>query len=172
VRAAHVAGGAVGGAAVGLVVGGIGALLGAGGYSTALLGVAGAALLLARLRSNGLRGYGLDRQVPRNWDVRMRPLPLYAAWGAMLGSGVATLVPYLCFFMLIAAEATVPVTVAVLAGAIYGGVRQAAAVALASGGGHDWIMITYERLRPTARRLDVAGLVVGSAALVALSALA
>jgi hypothetical protein len=99
----------------------------------------------------------------------MRPLPLYFAWGAMLGSGVATLIPFLCFFMLIVAETTVPVAVAALAGATYGAVRQAVAVALAAGGDYDWIMSTYERLRPAAGRLDVAGLVLGAGVLVTLS---
>ena len=90
---AHLAGAGAGGAAVG-------ALLGTSGRATdskvvdlvVVCSVCVVATYLAFRRPD--RSVGLNRQVPRRWP-RIMPAPVaYFLWGVLLGSGVATLIPY------------------------------------------------------------------------------
>ncbi|HUS14696.1 MAG TPA: hypothetical protein VM536_06715 [Chloroflexia bacterium] len=111
----------------------LGALLGAGG---ALLRgilpfavIAGAALVLAL--AYGLHELGVLRlphpemawQVPNRWILR-RPLLGAAAFGALLGAGIFTYIPFTAFYLLLAWEVLLANPWAgALLGAIYGATR-------------------------------------------------
>jgi hypothetical protein len=63
--------------------------------------------------------------------IRSRAALAYAAWGALLGSGVATLVPHSAYLVLLAAELVSGPTAGGLAGTAFGLTRGLMAVALA-----------------------------------------
>jgi hypothetical protein len=71
------------------------------------------------------------RQVPRGW-IRAYGAPrAYAVWGALLGSGVATIVPHSAYLVLLAAELVSGPKAGALAGAAFGLTRGLMAAALA-----------------------------------------
>jgi hypothetical protein len=63
----------------------------------------------------------------------MKPTWVLLAWGFLLGSGIATLVPYSAFVLVLGAELAGGLSVAALCGAVYGLSRELP-VALALGG--------------------------------------
>jgi hypothetical protein len=88
-------------------------------------------LVVATLIAVGLglvrphRKLGIQRQVPRRWARTMEPWRRFALWGLMLGSGLATSIPYSAIIVLFAAQGTAPVAWAVVAGAAFGATREA-----------------------------------------------
>ena len=167
----HLLGAAVGGAAIGVA-----------------LGLGGAAFELAKVRPFVLRiaavgtawialfrpqaTLGLDRQVPRRWLERMHPARAYALWGVMLGSGVATLIPYSAAVLLHAAQATAPIGAAAASGVAFGLTRQGLALAEAYAQ-PDIMKISHllVRLRTFARGLNVAVTLTAGAALLGVTVL-
>lgn len=122
---AHAMGSLAGGAAVGAVLGGTGALVSAvtGGRSlaVALLGV-GALVGLAvdaRTRSTGLPG--LHRQVDETWLTTYRGWVYGGGFGVQLGAAVLTIVPTTTTYVaLLAAALTASPAGGALVGASYG----------------------------------------------------
>ncbi len=58
----------------------------------------------------------------------MPPGRRYFLWGAMLGSGCATLIPYSSFLLLLGTQLTAGVMLGALSGAVFGVTRQALAL--------------------------------------------
>lgn len=127
IGALHVCSAAVGGAALGLIVGGLGNALGLPAWRTVVLLpaiVAGGVLAIA---SPG-RKFGLQRQVPRSWLRTKPPAQTFALWGLMLGSGALTMIPYSSFIVLLAALGTSTAPHAILAGMSFGATREVIAI--------------------------------------------
>jgi hypothetical protein len=122
----HISGAAIGGALAGLVIGLAGSLLRLPDLQPWILGGATLAAFLLALRPGSVK-LGRQAQVPRRWASRMRPLRLFFLWGALLGSGFATLIPYSSLLLVFAAEATTGPVLAAFIGAIFGASRQSAA---------------------------------------------
>ena len=167
--ALHVAGAALAGALLAVLLGGIGALAGLVGWRPWIVG--GAALLAFGLtllpRPPNL---GRQRQVPRRWSPGTPPARVYLIWGAMLGSGVATPIFHTAFLVLLAAQLTGGVALGLISGALFGAARQATAL-LPSLGRLDpgRTMGLLETLRPIARCLNAVLIVVGGLILVLIS---
>jgi hypothetical protein len=132
---AHVAGGVLGGATVGALAYGLGwVVLGSARSVTSTTGVVLAVLLalmfVAELGVVDVPVPGSRRQVPRRWD-RDRTSPRAPfAFGFALGLGVTTRTRgWLMWAYLAACALVAPAPVAVLAGALFGGVRAGLAVA-------------------------------------------
>lgn len=123
----HVAGAVLGGGGTGWLLGLIGTWFILPAWRPWVIGAM--ALIAVAL---GLRRVppqlGRRRQVPRGWARRLPPGRLYALWGAMLGSGVVTLIPHSAFLVLLSAELTAGPIVGGLAGAAYGMAREAPAL--------------------------------------------
>lgn len=118
----HIVGSALGGAITGGVLGLLGMLVGAERWRPAIiLIVSGFALWhgVGRKRPK----LGRQRQVPRRWSAVLPPDLCYFAWGVLLGSGVATVIPYSAFLVVLAAQLTAGVTLGAISGAMYGAVR-------------------------------------------------
>jgi hypothetical protein len=161
----HFVSASLGGALAGLMLGGIGLLLPTVlRLAAAILGAALAAYLAIRpLR----RGNGLRRQVPRRLGGHLHPLLTYAAWGAELGSGLSTLIPYSAFLLLIAFYLLSGPLLGAIAGAAFGAARQGAAVLAARRSGSPGeIMGLLPRLALRARVTNLIVCLMGSAALV------
>ncbi len=128
VSAGHVAAAAIAGGLVGFVAGVIGQPV----HTVAPVVVVLATLVAVgfAVRANQT-GYGRHRQVPRSWIQAYGALRAYAAWGALLGSGVATVIPHSAYLVLLAAELVSGPKAGALAGASFGLTRGLAAVALA-----------------------------------------
>lgn len=122
----HLSGATVGGAFAGLVIGLAGYAVGASQHR--LLAVGGAALvaLVLALRRPG-RSIGRRCQVPRRWGRGTVDDRTLFAWGALLGSGLLTAVPFSGFLLLPAMEFTAGAIAAGIAGALFGLVRQLSA---------------------------------------------
>ncbi|SRR5579875_192239 len=113
------------------------------------------------------RGSGLRRQVPRRLRERVHPFLTYALWGAELGSGLSTLIPYSAFLFLVAFELISGDLLGAIAGACFGVSRQAAAVLAArSGGSPGEIMALLPSLALRARLSNLIVCLMGSTALV------
>jgi hypothetical protein len=107
---------------------------------------------------------GLHCQVPRAWRYTMTPIVRYFLWGVLLGCGVATVVPYASFAVLLGLQATSGLALGALSGAVYGAAREAVPVVpllLSSPAGADQqaIMRLYNTARPLAQRLNIIWLV-------------
>jgi hypothetical protein len=161
----HIVSASLGGALAGLMLGGIGLLLPTILRLAVATAVAALAAYLA-IRPQG-RGRGVRRQVPRGLGDRLHPLLTYAAWGAELGSGLSTLIPYSAFLLLIAFELLSGPLLGAIAGAAFGAARQGAAVLAARRRGSPGeIMGLLPRLALRARRANLIVCLTGSAALV------
>lgn len=117
----------------------MGALLG-GAIIGGLLGLIGQSLSLWRWRSEIIlivaifalwqamtkrpAKLGMQRQVPRTWVRTMFPELCYFLWGAILGSGVATVIPYSAFLVLLSAQLTSSFVWGCLSGTLFGAARQ------------------------------------------------
>jgi hypothetical protein len=167
--AVHVAGAAFAGAIAGALIGALGMVLGLPAWRPWVIGVVAAAALALALKPGPLT-LGRQRQVPRRWARTMAPGRLYLLWGMLLGCGVATPILNTAFLLLVAGQATAGIALAALAGAIFGGVREATAIVpVVRGFSLDRTMHLLETLRPLARRLNIALVVVGGVVLVLIS---
>lgn len=169
---AHVAGAALGGAVIGALLAAFGSLLSLSAWRVPILGVA-AVLALKLGRSRTGVGLGLQRQVPRSWDRWMSPGACYLLWGWLLGTGVATTIPYSLFLLVLAAQLTSGAALAALAGALYGTARESVAVVpLACGPprmDNEKILGLLPSLRAVACRANTMTILLGASALLATS---
>src|SRR5215204_1793697 len=164
--ALHMAGAALAGALLGGLVGAAGALVGLAEWRPWII-VAGAILALGLGLRRRPPKLGRQRQVPRRWAPGTPPGRVYLVWGAMLGSGVATPIFHTAFLVLLAAQLTGGVALGLISGVLFGAARQATAllpllVRLDQGR----TMGLLETLRPVARRLNAALILVGGLVLV------
>jgi hypothetical protein len=160
----HVISASLGGALVGLTVGTIGLqLTTAPRLAVVATGIAFAAYLAIRPL---VKGNGLRRQVPRGLGKRLHPLLGYAVWGAELGGGLSTLIPYSAFLLLISFEMSSGRLVGAAAGAAFGFARQGTAVLVAGyGRSPGQIMSMLPRLASQARVTNLIVCLLGSTAL-------
>lgn len=167
--AAHLVGAIAGGVSLGLVI----------SFATGFVGLArmgvlvfAAALVLAvALSLRRMQSCGLKRQVPRGWGRTMRPTPRFGLWGAQLGVGVATVVPYPAFVLVVAMESVSDLPRAILIGFCYGFGRGSANLAsgafIGVGSGPSEAARLLPTFRGHARVLNVALIGVAGATLVA-----
>jgi hypothetical protein len=169
VSAGHMAAAALAGGLVGLLAGVIGQPVHAVAPEVVIL--ATLAAVGSAVRANPT-GYGRRRQVPRRW-IRAYGAPrAYAAWGALLGSGVATVVPHSAYLVLLAAEVVSGPRAGALAGAAFGLTRGLAAVVLAlSRRPSAEIADVLPRARALAARGNLAVAAVGGLALLGVTVL-
>jgi|SRR5579884_3487177 len=120
----HILGAVGGGGATGALLGGLGMLLALPPWRPWVIGGVAvlAGCLAVRRQTVPL---GRHRQVPRTWGQTMPPVRRYFLWGALLGNGLTTLIPYSSFLVLLSAELTAGVATGALVGAIFGGTREA-----------------------------------------------
>lgn len=164
--ALHVAGAALGGALLGGLVGAIGALAGLAAWRPWIIAAAAVLAFVLGLRRQPPK-LGRQRQVPRRWAPGTSPSRVYLAWGAMLGSGVATPIFHTAFLLLLAAQLTGGVGLGLVSGALFGAARQATALApLLARLDPGRTMGLLEALRPAARRLNAALILAGALVLV------
>jgi len=162
----HVFVAAAAGAAVGGLLGLVGQALGLVSWRPWVVGAAALAALALALRPQPPK-LGRQRQVPRRWSSGTPVAWVYAVWGAMLGCGVATPVFHTAFLLLSAAQLTGGPWLGLLSGALFGLARQAMALyPVLARYEPDRTMWLLERLRPLARRLNVALVVAGGVVLV------
>jgi len=120
----HVAGAVLGGAIVGGLLGGLGELLSLSVWRPELI-IAVVLFALWQSLSHRPAKLGLRRQVPRTWVRTMAPEPRFFLWGVSLGCGVATLIPYSAFLVILVVQLTSGVALGFLSGALFGGMRGA-----------------------------------------------
>lgn len=131
-----------------------------------LIGVAAAVALLLGLRARPPK-IGRQRQVPRRWSARTAVPWVYTVWGMMLGSGVATPVFHTAFVVFSVAQMTGGFWLGLASGALFGLARQGMALLpVLARYEPDRTMWLLERLRPLARRVNVALIIVGGVVLV------
>ena len=171
----HLLGSSVGGATVGAFLGALGGAIGLGAVRSILLAAVVAytapRALVAVRRGRAVRGYGLQRQVPRR--LRVGVSAGYFLWGSMLGAGILTVVPYGSFLVLLTAQAGSGVALAAASGALFGLGREGPTL-LTLAGRQD-ISTLSELLRTMmrpAQRLNLLLIVVGGGLLTGLSAVA
>src|SRR5262245_31735956 len=123
----HVFGAVLGGALIGGLLGTGGMLLGLSAWRQVVIGVLALFALWHSLRRRG-QGLGLQCQVPRKWARTLLPEPCYFAWGLLLGAGVATVIPYSAYLVLVGMQVTSGVALGAASGALFGGVREALAL--------------------------------------------
>jgi hypothetical protein len=156
--AAHLVGATLGGASVGAVLGAVGAAVALERLSVPILVTVAVAIALATLRPHG-RSYGIRCQVPRRWSTR-ETYAVAFAWGALLGSGFATLVPYPAYFFLPALELLVGIQAAAVAGAAFGLGRELVVLwPLLAGRDPEHAMNLLEPMRRFGKRMNAALLV-------------
>jgi hypothetical protein len=167
--AVHVLGAAAAGAVLGALVGAVGALLGLAAWRPWVIGGVAVVALALALKPGPLT-LGRQRQVPRRWARTMAPSRLYLLWGLLLGCGVATPILNTAFLLLLGAQLTAGIAAAAAAGAIFGGMREATAlVPILRHFSLERTMNLLEIMRPLARRLNLAFVVVGGVVLVLVS---
>ena len=165
--ALHVMAAGVTGSAVGAVLGLVGRAADLDGRAAAwvLGGVAVVAGAIALRRAP--MSLGRPCQVPKKWSYSIPAGRLYTLWGAMLGSGVATLIPYSAWFVLAAGQAVAGPMWGAVAGALYGLTRESLALAGITGSLQPVpAMDSLERWARPARLLNAGAALVGGAALV------
>lgn len=118
----HVGASALGGASVGVTLGAAGGALRIERLRPWLIGLACLTALWFGLRRRPVR-LGRQRQVPREWGRRMGPLHAYTLWGLLLGSGVATLMPYSSILLLFGSEISAGPATGAVAGGVFGFAR-------------------------------------------------
>lgn len=162
---AHLAGAAAGGAAFGYLLGLIGQQVLTG---AARLGVVMCfALYALYLAAQPRRQVGFNRQVPRGLLGRWSAGPTYAVWGALLGLGVATVIPYSAYLVLMSGELVAGPVLAALVGAVFGLTREAVTlVPLAVGAAPAEISGTLPRFAKSTAVLNVA-VIIGATSVLA-----
>jgi hypothetical protein len=154
--ALHLLGSALGGAASGVLLAAIGGAASLDDHRAPVVGCATVLALFFSLRRAPAK-LGLQVQVPRNWRYTMTPQVRYVLWGILLGSGIATLIPYPIYLVLMGAELTVGITIAAVAGALFGVARELPVVLpLVLRYREDETFGLFGRLHPAVRRLNVA----------------
>lgn len=118
----HVMGAAFGGAIVGIVLGVFGSLLLHSSWQSVIIAVTAIFAFLQQLTRHP-RTLGLHRQVPRMWARTLPPIPRFFLWGILLGSGVAIVIPYSAFLLVLATQLTSGIILGSLSGAIFGSTR-------------------------------------------------
>jgi hypothetical protein len=165
----HIAGAVVAGALLGGLVGSVGELAGLAVWRPWVIGGGALIALVLGLRRRPPK-LGRQRQVPRRWAPGTSPSRVYLVWGAMLGSGVATPIFHTAFLVLLAAQLTGGVALGLATGALFGAARQATALMpLLSRLDPGRTMGLLETLRPVARSLNAALIIVGGLILVLVS---
>lgn len=112
----------MGGTSVGITLGAAGGALGLERLRPWLIGLACLMALWLGLRRRPVR-LGRQQQVPLEWSMRMGTLPTYISWGLLLGSGVATLIPYSSVVLLFGLEISSGPVMGAVAGGVFGFVR-------------------------------------------------
>ena len=164
----HVLGAAVAGAALGGLLGGLGALLSLDAWRPWVIGAAALGALALGLRRRPPK-LGRQRQVPRRWAPGTPVARVYLIWGAMLGCGIATPIFHTAFLLLGGAQLTAGLALGLASGAVFGAARQAMALVPVLGRfAPDRTMGLMETLRPLARRAN-AMLIVGGGLLLVLA---
>jgi len=167
--ALHVLMAGVGGAAVGGLLGAVGQLLGLGQWRAWIVGAV-ALLALGLALALGTYQLGRQRQVPRRWARGTAPTKVYALWGLMMGCGLYTPIYHTALMVLLAFQLTGGIGFGLASGFVFGVVRQATALwPVARHYGPDETMSLLERLRPTAKAMNIA-LILAALALLAASA--
>jgi hypothetical protein len=154
--ALHVLGSALAGGATGWAAGQVGATLGLERFRWVIPVVVVLAIVL--LQRSGVRSWGMNRQVPKAFR-RIRSVPLtFLLWGLWLGAGVATLIPYSAYLILVAYQLGAGPTMALLSGVLFGLGRSAVALAMAGApqASHDDAARWLEVFRVAARRSNSA----------------
>lgn len=123
----HVLGAALGGAIVGVLLGWLGSLLLSSAWRPVAIVVI-AAFALWQSLSHYPKRLGVRRQVPRKWAVTMAPAPRYFLWGMLLGSGVATVIIYSVFLILLVTQLTSGATLGCISGILFGAIRASIAL--------------------------------------------
>lgn len=123
----HVLGATLGGAVIGGFLGIIGQLLSLWIWHRELILIVTALALWQALTRRPAR-LGIQRQVSRAWAHTMLLELRYFLWGVLLGSGVATVIPYSAFLILLTTQLTSGFTLGCLSGALFGGTRQLVAL--------------------------------------------
>ena len=162
----HLLGSILGGALVGLVLGALGSGLELDRWRVWIVGGAAVGVMVVSLTRDHFE-LGRPCQVPRSWSRSMAANIRFLSWGLMLGSGVATLIPYPAYFLLLAGEATVSPFVAAIAGGLYGLARELPALwVLVHPVGPEKTMDVLPKLRPAWRGLNLFLGAAGSLALI------
>lgn len=151
---------------VGAGVGLVGEALELGRWRSWIVGgTAAIALLFSVTRSH----FELGRpcQVPRKWTRSMAAYRRFLLWGAMLGAGVVTLIPYPAYLLLLGAQATSSVLSAAAAGALFGLAREGPALfGVLRPSNPEEVMEVLPRLRPAWRAMNVVLITAGGALLI------
>jgi hypothetical protein len=101
-------------------------------------------------------------QLERAWSRSLPGPALYFVWGALLGCGVYTFVPYSAYLVVLAGQLTAGPILGALSGAAFGATREAMAVlAVARARSPERIMGLLPRHRGAARALNRALLAAG-----------
>ncbi len=160
------AGAALGGAAAGGGLGWIGALLRLPDWRPWLIGVTAVGAFALAIGPRPVQ-LGRQCQVPRAWARTMPPRRRYLLWGALLGCGLATPILSSAFLVLLSAQLTIGPWLGTVAGAVYGGTREAMALLpMLRGSDPEATMALLPRYRPTAQRLNAAAALGGGLMLV------
>lgn len=158
---AHVLGAAAGGGALGGLLGWLGSPVASAAWRAGVIG--GAVLYAAALALWSGRVVPSRRcQLDRSWSRSLPGPALYFAWGALLGCGVYTFVPYSAYLVVLAGQLVAGPLLGAVSGAAFGVAREAVAVvAAARARTPERIMGLLPRHRVTARALNRALLVLG-----------
>lgn len=152
----HLIGAALGGAVTGGVLAGVGSVVVLAAWRPWVIGLATVAAFWRSVRG---RGPVLLRtcQVPRRPRCRSVSL-VFFGWGFLLGCGVATVIPYSAFLVLVATQLTAGFALGCLSGFVFEVTRQAVAIALfmreRSWTGPERLMGLLPRLRTPVRNLN------------------
>ena len=167
--ALHVAGGLVGGASIGVLLGFAGLLLRAvlgDTLDTVFIVAVPAALLYGALVDLGLVPLQItsERQTPGSWDCALGHYPGIFAWGFDLGLGVTTRIPYQSLLVLpFAALLSGNLAAALAIMAVYGASRALAVAAAISAAGSDYAAACdaiQTRVQPLKRIVGATALVI------------
>ena len=164
--AIHLLGAMVGGALVGAGLGLLGDVLTLGRWRVWVVAAAALIVLVITLTRQHF-DLGRPCQVPRRWTRTMPAHRRYLVWGLMLGSGLATLIPYPAYLLLPAAQLAAGPLIAGIAGGLYGLARELPALTvLVRPTGPEQTMELLPRLGLAWRRFNLLVAVAGGLALV------
>jgi hypothetical protein len=166
VAGAHVLGGVIGGALIALLIAVLGGVFPGSGWRLPVIVAAAMASLWLGLRQR-TTPLGRNVQVPKHWLRRFPVVPVYTAWGLMLGSGLATAVPHSGLLMLAAGAAVLGPVNAAVAGGLFGLTRELVPVAVSFSRLSDVrIMSLIPSLRWRMRKLNLVAIIAMTSALV------
>jgi hypothetical protein len=150
----HLLGAAVGGALAGACLGLLGLALHLHEWRVPVVALG----VVAALALRGRRSLGIHRQVPRARAMRLPPTSLFFVWGIMLGTGLATLIPYSVLLLLASVELTAPFALAVMCGVVFGLSREVPVLLHDRAGriGADGLTALLPRWRGLALRANIA----------------